>query len=169
MELGHRGLPLSGSPPRVRSRPACGSGWEPFGRITSACAEQTEGKWNCVRRAWDHLRVCGADKWRRGIILTLGGSPPRVRSRHARTADLADLDGITSACAEQTRSGWRRTRLSRDHLRVCGADAMAEPDPLLERGSPPRVRSRQTLVPGRRPGRGITSACAEQTQANSAG
>ena len=50
-----------GSPPRVRSRHIMALGTlYPWG-ITSACAEQTSGRAWAVRRAGDHLRVCGAD------------------------------------------------------------------------------------------------------------
>ena len=74
---------------------------------------------------WDHLRVCGADESPTAVFRAAGGSPPRVRSRrdaggvlhgvpvdHLRVcgADrltcnpIADIDWITSACAEQTAS-----------------------------------------------------------------
>ena len=53
--------PISGSPPRVRSRHRHAR----FGRrrvgITSACAEQTYDAESHAQEAPDHLRVCGAD------------------------------------------------------------------------------------------------------------
>ena len=51
----------SGSPPRVRSRPAVEPSVTEPGGITSACAEQTSGPQERQRRQRDHLRVCGAD------------------------------------------------------------------------------------------------------------
>ena len=53
--------------------------------------------------------------------------------------------------------------VSRDHLRVCGADVVVPLADEKMEGSPPRVRSRRSWcvflwVAGR-----ITSACAEQT------
>ena len=111
--------------------------------ITSACAEQTSTSGAPTARRRDHLRVCGADHSPVSRCSSPPGSPPRVRSRPQERGRRRIRLGITSACAEQT---WTRSppcSCPWDHLRVCGADAMAEPDPLLERGSPPRVRSRQ--------------------------
>ena len=72
---------------------------------------------------WDHLRVCGADYRNIHSFTDPVGSSPRVRS--GLLADRARVRalGIISACAERT---WRMrsvTCLSRDHLRVCGADS----------------------------------------------
>ena len=71
--------------------------------------------------------------------------------------------GITSACAEQTVMVRASLCVGWDHLRVCGADDTSGVEPLIIRGSPPRVRSRQGHVLPRGRGEGITSACAEQT------
>ena len=91
------------------------------------------------------------------------GSPPRVRSRRAVAHDTRVEAGITSACAEQTRSCNTPRPRYRDHLRVCGADTYANAEQAERAGSPPRVRSRRWCrVRGRATG-GITSACAEQT------
>ena len=57
----------------------------------------------------------------------------------------------------------------RDHLRVCGADIVAMPANGLLMGSPPRVRSRHRHGGRYAGGRGITSACAEQTSGRRAG
>ena len=53
--------------------------------------------------------------------------------------------------------------MTRDHLRVCGADCLTVLWALLSRGSPPRVRSRLPEVHADLQPLGITSACAEQT------
>ena len=93
------------------------------------------------------------------------------------------VTGITSACAEQTRSFFSLLAIKRitsacaeqtyatiliffnatDHLRVCGADVSARIVDEVLRGSPPRVRSRPAIVAEERVWVGITSACAEQT------
>ena len=153
----------AGSPPRVRSRPqhyqqaGVGAG------ITSACAEQTTCSCCASTSAGDHLRVCGADRVAVQGDGLLQGSPPRVRSRHRRRLQRHLFHGITSACAEQTRSSRAAGSRTGDHLRVCGADlAQSLFDP-LDQGSPPRVRSRRSERRERADGRGITSACAEQT------
>ena len=93
------------------------------------------------------------------------GSPPRVRSRHGLPVSGACPPRITSACAEQTYPRPAPQIIRRDHLRVCGADIVAMPANGLLMGSPPRVRSRHRHGGRYAGGRGITSACAEQTTA----
>ena len=155
--------PVMGSPPRVRSRLTQARRLTVPGRITSACAEQTSSagpKRPCRR---DHLRVCGADIPTRSAEHDQGGSPPRVRSRWRVHRVDGVPPGITSACAEQTRSAWRDQGRLRDHLRVCGADPFSSRHIVWRLGSPPRVRSRPVWLTLLCSFTGITSACAEQT------
>ena len=154
---------FEGSPPRVRSRRNSISVAQQHLGITSACAEQTyRARWS-LSISVDHLRVCGADYTYDSMDATSMGSPPRVRSRPHPPRRRSELDGITSACAEQTGlAGWLGCR-SGDHLRVCGADGLSLGALRAVPGSPPRVRSRQGRQAGELDGRGITSACAEQT------
>ena len=73
----------------------------------------------------DHLRVCGADS---GVTATVDdepGSSPRVRSRLDEHSVLQTLEGIISACAEQTKFTQGLPEYTKDHLRVCGADELA--------------------------------------------
>ena len=152
-----------GSPPRVRSRPRR----DPRGRhapgITSACAEQTDLLLLAPVCTWDHLRVCGADGRVLDYVVYHAGSPPRVRSRRV-AVDAGDaVDGITSACAEQTPTCREPSQTWRDHLRVCGADSSCRSCCPFCWGSPPRVRSRPLSMARYTVGEGITSACAEQT------
>ena len=140
--LYHGGV-RGGSPPRVRSRPVREEGLLQEGRITSACAEQTRTLRNASPFNRDHLRVCGADMCMLLLMLAISGSPPRVRSRRYRCRSFAQWLGITSACAEQTRRTADHHRADGDHLRVCGADAVAALMKAFLAGSPPRVRSRQ--------------------------
>ena len=132
-----------GSPPRVRSRPAGRRVSCPARRITSACAEQTLSRSRDVSGRKDHLRVCGADVQTTLQKAVKLGSPPRVRSRRGVTRGENGELGITSACAEQTPHRLRWLMVSRDHLRVCGADPVGVMQSPNDRGSPPRVRSRQ--------------------------
>ena len=152
-----------GSPPRVRSRPA-GAPADPLDiGITSACAEQTSPWFDRLMVTRDHLRVCGADRTLPGTPRLSLGSPPRVRSRRDGRPGRVLVRGITSACAEQTRTPVTPTTRPRDHLRVCGADELKQSGTGTVTGSPPRVRSRRR---DRRPHlreQRITSACAEQT------
>ena len=157
------GVTVRGSPPRVRSRRRSHRLCERWPGITSACAEQTTGISCPCRVDRDHLRVCGADcrsAWRRPCP---NGSPPRVRSRPARPRQHPRRRRITSACAEQTSTSRTRWTPSRDHLRVCGADTPAFVRAAIDRGSPPRVRSRPLSCWASMDTVGITSACAEQT------
>ena len=133
---------VEGSPPRVRSRRRGRRGRARRPGITSACAEQTAGK---------YLQIA-----------PFKGSPPRVRSRRPATWACTSSTGITSACAEQTHGCTGHSQAARDHLRVCGADPSLLYTSIPEGGSPPRVRSRlsRSTTP---PRAGITSACAEQT------
>ena len=112
-------------------------------RIISACAEQTAARTS--RPCWtgDHLRVCGADR-----LLPLA---------HRQVVR------IISACAEQTETDAIEPSNMRDHLRVCGADLKAAAMASKKKGSSPRVRSRQRVVPRMHQPPGIISACAEQT------
>ena len=131
--------------------------------ITSACAEQTHEFINDSTAKWDHLRVCGADGGGMLGCLYGQGSPPRVRSRLLLAFDdLGDV-GITSACAEQTRTPRPRTCPAGDYLRVCGADEVGVGAAFAFAGLPPRVRSRPAACRSSVCRPGITSACAEQT------
>ena len=111
-----------GSPPRVRSRPDIQTFRDSQAGITSACAEQTAAILGRSCLLGDHLRVCGADDQFQPGEWVGRGSPPRVRSRPFVEPVTLTFARITSACAEQTL--WRRSTssLTRDHLRVCGAD-----------------------------------------------
>ena len=131
--------------------------------ITSACAEQTRRNTALPSRAWDYLRVCGADLDMRVAIWRSMGLPPRVRSRLGEYMLRYGYFGITSACAEQTHPNFRHRRILGDYLRVCGADAALSVVSAPSAGLPPRVRSRRWVRRSiARPHR-ITSACAEQT------
>ena len=98
-----------GSPPRVRSRPIRHEQTNGLGRITSACAEQTQRLDRELISIGDHLRVCGADSARAFSTPSVMGSPPRVRSRLPIRVIGHQKTGITSACAEQTISTTRTT------------------------------------------------------------
>ena len=153
----------AGSPPRVRSR------HHPDARrpiaigITSACAEQTSCAAFSASGTRDHLRVCGADTTQARRKSRIGGSPPRVRSRHRLVRGVRPVPGITSACAEQTKLSAGVANRETDHLRVCGADRRSSIESMSSQGSPPRVRSRPYEHPHQRDEGRITSACAEQT------
>ena len=107
--------------------------------------------------------MCGADEFLQGKYPAVTGSPPRVRSRLRDCQSVRQPVGITSACAEQTRPSGPVDSGRGDHLRVCGADSLYSSASSELVGSPPRVRSRRRSHARPVVGRGITSACAEQT------
>ena len=156
-----------GSPPRVRSRRCRSIRLGTPRGITSACAEQTFGLATPIRSARDHLRVCGADPDAPSGSTRTCGSPPRVRSRLVARDSRAARIGITSACAEQTAWAECGAVITWDHLRVCGADRTGVVSAPSMLGSPPRVRSRPHWGQLPANSRGITSACAEQTDSTS--
>ena len=156
-------LNMDGSSPRVRSRLDVLHRFVSGVGIISACAEQTSGRVTFSSTVGDHLRVCGADFVTQLPGRVASGSSPRVRSRRRRRPDPDRLDGIISACAEQTARPSTRSCGGRDHLRVCGADPGYSGSLDLDKGSSPRVRSRRNGGQSRHPLLGIISACAEQT------
>ena len=158
------GLTEQGSSPRVRSRPTVHCVSPPDLGIISACAEQT-GLSAAVVIGWgDHLRVCGADWSAMSLKNVALGSSPRVRSRPVDVVHLARVLGIISACAEQTQRFLIQSPMTRDHLRVCGADSHGGPGNGPNLGSSPRVRSRLHAAIWLFHPAGIISACAEQTR-----
>ena len=153
----------AGSSPRVRSRRRRSQPGQQAQGIISACAEQTVGVSSSTMSSGDHLRVCGADRLGLDAVTSLGGSSPRVRSRHGDGRIDGLVAGIISACAEQTTSAYCASGLSQDHLRVCGADLIEETAKRGAVGSSPRVRSRPIHAVSEYRSIGIISACAEQT------
>ena len=154
-----------GSPPRVRSRRRRFGWHSAHVGITSACAEQTRIMDKLDEYSGDHLRVCGADRMSHMQVAGRRGSPPRVRSRRGAALARPRLCRITSACAEQTIYHVNLFPRRWDHLRVCGADFSRQYRRTVCTGSPPRVRSRLPVLVSIAGLRGITSACAEQTEA----
>ena len=153
----------TGSSPRVRSRRLAYHGAKIRIGIISACAEQTFQTAAVRRDRRDHLRVCGADCSAMSANHVPLGSSPRVRSRPATLHSEVAYHGIISACAEQTLLRVFISALSKDHLRVCGADRGVFLIVSFGLGSSPRVRSRREPDARAEIVAGIISACAEQT------
>ena len=153
----------AGSSPRVRSRRLAYHGAKIRIGIISACAEQTFQTAAVRRDRRDHLRVCGADCSAMSANHVPLGSSPRVRSRPATLHSEVAYHGIISACAEQTLLRVFISALSKDHLRVCGADRGVFLIVSFGLGSSPRVRSRREPDARAEIVAGIISACAEQT------
>ena len=132
-------------------------------RITPACAGKTHLHAWISCSAGDHPRVCGENIPFPQVPASIQGSPPRVRGKPFKTADLPIISRITPACAGKTYVGCNCYLVSKDHPRVCGENWFFVYCGRADRGSPPRVR-------GKRLGVGclalidrITPACAGKT------
>ena len=68
----------------------------------------------------DHPRVCGEKIIAQNGLLTLIGSPPRVRGKDMTTAARCICYGITPACAGKSPTTVCARVLCEDHPRVCG-------------------------------------------------
>ena len=90
---------MTGSPPRVRGKVVCHACVRGYLGITPACAGKSV--W-CYRRSFDagdHPRVCGEKRIGSAFMLSLLGSPPRVRGKACASSWRACAAGITPACA----------------------------------------------------------------------
>ena len=150
-------------------------------RITPACAGKRQinadtGKWQT-----DHPRVCGEKVDCIPRSLRRKGSPPRVRGKGPVPRSSRGLGRITPACAGKSLrrgavlgSAVRITpacagkrgvlailgAATGDHPRVCGEKGAVCPCRYSRAGSPPRVRGKEALTPGKRTPERITPACA---------
>ena len=68
------------------------------------------------------------------------GSPPHVRRTLQSERNLQRRVGITSACAENTRTVHDCLCYRWDHLRMCGEHKTLEARDKVGKGSPPHVR-----------------------------
>ena len=131
-----------GSSPRVRGKLLHGRLLRRQRRIIPARAGQTSA---CVRTSptrSDHPRACGANN---GTYLSFEpstGSSPRVRGKHAITANSLNQSRIIPARAGQTMVGLLYTFNRPDHPRACGANLWLLPVTWLLPGSSPRVRGK---------------------------
>ena len=87
---------------------------------TSACAENT-GRYSCwSSRIRNYLRVRGEYPISRNRKGSLSELPPRARRIQISAGDAADLQGTTSACAENTACHGGVVAATRNYLRVRG-------------------------------------------------
>ena len=155
-----RGLPVPGSPPRVRGtgqKPPCR---ENSPRITPACAGNSARGYDRVRFGGDHPRVCGEQRFSNRASRYRVGSPPRVRGTVSASSEVSPGFRITPACAGNSRTFPPDRPRKWDHPRVCGEQ---EHDPSVQRapeGSPPRVRGTEKNNCVENLEWGITPACA---------
>ena len=100
----------TGSPPRMRGKPAVFAYGGSQYRITPADAGKTPALTGFIGAGWDHPRGCGEnyDASRKGILAL--GSPPRMRGKPDNHRCRSLVDGITPADAGKTLTIFSRER-----------------------------------------------------------
>ena len=97
------GVPMRGSPPRVREKRYYFNDSVVSTRITPACAGKTLQFLNVRVLLQDHPRVCGKNRFNRSKDFSILGSPPRVREKLGNSYQSNLVTGITPACAGKTK------------------------------------------------------------------
>ena len=136
----------------------------PQGRITPACAGNSRISRLAAFSSRDHPRVCGEQCSLDFETFLHEGSPPRVRGTAARPKLSTSIVRITPACAGNSYFRFHLFCGQGDHPRVCGEQTLFRNVYALHKGSPPRVRGTGNLDYGGRSRRGITPACAGNSQ-----
>ena len=128
--------------------------------ITPACAGKSF--WIAYESQFeeDHPRVCGEKSITTVLLLSMLGSPPRVRGKGGNHERRSGKDRITPACAGKSTYSAGNSPFCGDHPRVCGEKLLFVGRPDEDAGSPPRVRGKVTADPKRLQGGRITPACA---------
>ena len=128
--------------------------------ITPAYAGKRKLPLGVTWHTGDHPRVCGEKWFWLSTMSRVAGSPPRMRGKGWRSSLCKPLRGITPAYAG------KRTQLDHrgsgiwDHPRVCGEKRYCRYADFHHRGSPPRMRGKETKPPWNPVSRGITPAYA---------
>ena len=132
-------------------------------RLTPACAGKTSARSRSPPSRRAHPRVCGENGRVQFEAGSLHGSPPRVRGKPSRRRRRTHWGGLTPACAGKTGSTPTRSSGTTAHPRVCGENVWGFIKPVVDVGSPPRVRGKhQPRAPRPRRPR-LTPACAGKT------
>ena len=87
---------------------------------TSACAENTSGRFGYLIDTRNYLRVRGEYPYRYRGSPYIGELPPRARRIRYEDQERLRYIGTTSACAENTANCGRNYRTRRNYLRVRG-------------------------------------------------
>ena len=150
-------------PPRARRILSDSTDHLIAGGTTSACAENTR-LLSCTRHCRrNYLRVRGEYGSWRSPPSRLVELPPRARRiLSKRILGYSDY-GTTSACAENTSSGFPATPWQRNYLRVRGEYGLVSGAPLNPMELPPRARRIPVSWRHCCGIWGTTSACAENT------
>ena len=131
-----------GSPPRMRGKGFVHDGFLQLPGITPAYAGKSACFQLCEQLARDHPRVCGEKPDFSGLLLSLQGSPPRMRGKATNTAPSTPWNRITPAYAGKRYCITCSSFVPEDHPRVCGEKYMGVPTKVKKPGSPPRMRGK---------------------------
>ena len=96
----------------------------------------------------DHPRVCGEKCELVFSLVTLLGSPPRMRGKVEEVTPTNETDRITPAYAGKRLCCRVGSRVTGDHPRVCGEKCQPGPRSPGWAGSPPRMRGKAPLALG---------------------
>ena len=136
------GVPVTGSPPRMRGKGRDPGGFRRSGGITPACAGKSSERMQKSGTNGDHPRVCGEKKVAGLTFEAKDGSPPRMRGKVAPVGAWHAFVRITPAYAGKRQSSAPRWTPARDHPRVCGEKRGLILRITWLQGSPPRMRGK---------------------------
>ena len=130
----------------------------PFGGITPAHAGKRG--FQCQKHGTDrdHPRTCGEKLLKSIWIGQSLGSPPRMRGKVVPKNAAITLAGITPAHAGKSSTAAVCCRMRRDHPRACGEKSPGTQSSLRRRGSPPRMRGKESGQTQKEDSYGITPA-----------
>ncbi len=129
-----------GSPPRMRGQVKETGAPQGYLRITPADAG-TSGDFGWVPRAnGDHPRGCGDKQTHEFMKNFCRGSPPRMRGQADPAGEDCPSGRITPADAGTSANWFSASSAWTDHPRGCGDKAIMSIPPVINRGSPPRMR-----------------------------
>ena len=171
-EKGFIGLEVGlypGSPPRVRGKEQENNQQYTFKGITPACAGKSHMRSSGIGWHRDHPRVCGEKRRTEPFLVSMEGSPPRMRGKVKACRLLTLAVRITPACAGKSKSLPSPHTSSKDHPRMCGEKKPAPSGLDSQQGSPPRMRGKGRTRPRSFAASGITPAYAGKSKTASSG
>ena len=157
------GAGISGSPPQVRGKHYWAYFWAFAPGITPAGAGKTRSRSGHGGVWQDHPRGCGENSSSTASTISSRGSPPRMRGKLMQQSTVALDRRITPADAGKTWSSPPSPCARGDHPRGCGENQAFPLFWACPLGSPPRMRGKQSYIPYRFLGHGITPADAGKT------
>ena len=111
--------------------------------ITPAYAGKSAGTAEQHSDPRDHPRVCGEKRFSASRIISISGSPPRVRGKEAAAVLGVAGAGITPAYAGKSPRGPGDKGRHGDHPHVCGEKFTQSATKTTIPGSPPRMRGKE--------------------------